>query len=507
MRITGPLLLALLLIPSLTLECPGQLGRFARYADLQYRVSVSPVVVADLNSDRYPDVFEAINTHGPNCVTGGLGWWGPGIAFGQGDGSFVRSCVPRPPAFTGFYHPSFFRAVGDVDNDGDLDFVLGQGMQSAFGQRPKMLFRNDSTGQFSWDSSAFVSTESGESFGVLLADLDRDGDLDLVSWNSGQPNQIFFNNGTGRFTEASSSFMPNLGGDMFHMVAFDKDGDGDLDLAASGYAGAQNHILENDGTGRFFVAQSWPFSSGIRFVPLDADGDGDQDLFLANDQTWAQLFINIGAGTFVDASTQITPRVAGIAAAGDIDGDGDTDLVGPGSSLHPGFLLNNGQGFFTEVTQQVLEPGSAIGFPVSIQLVDIDLDGDLDVHVVFNSVQFTSTVLLNHWRQFRGSGLAQRTLPYALQIFGQQNHRFFTFVGLRMPVVVIPGLGYWALDPAALIPLPVVVLPPSGSQALNIPIPDNAGLVGHTFWFQGIDSHPTAPVFATVGLSRMLIAQ
>ena len=132
-------------------------------------------------------------------------------------------------------------ALGDVDDDGDLDAVITNGFFRTT-SHPAMIFINDGMGQFS-DSGQRLSTVTNA--GVDLGDLDGDGDLDLLLTDYMQPCQVWLNDGAGRFTDSGFRF----GNDQFyrHVHLSDLDGDGDMDifLATFGQYQGPNEIWFN----------------------------------------------------------------------------------------------------------------------------------------------------------------------------------------------------------------------------------------------------------------------
>jgi hypothetical protein len=175
----------------------------------------------------------------------------------------------------------------------------------------------------------------------------------------------------------------------------DFDGDGDLDLYAADRAGA-NRLLRNRGAGEAQRFEYFPYPNGTVDVRrtvgacwFDADGDGDLDLFLANqsgdsDALWrndGERFVDVAPALGMD-QTQRWLSEGGVGCApGDYDDDGDLDLyVGTyGRNLLYRNDTENGRPRFVEVAQAagVAEPHSVVGAAWG----DVDNDGDLDLFV------------------------------------------------------------------------------------------------------------------------------
>jgi len=231
-------------------------------------------------------------------------------------------------------------AATDLNDDGFADLFIPDGIESK-------LFRNRQDGTF--EDITDVSGLGGLS-GVqvaIAADYDNDGDRDFFIARSFQPDQLFRNDGGG-FVDvtATAGFDSDCCTTVAAWADYDLDGDLDLylgryldpreDFPESFYAanGKPNQLYRNDGPGRGFTNVTEEAGVGHGRLCLgvafgDYDGDGDPDIYVANDYGRNALFQNRGDGTFEDVGVAAGTLAYGAgmnATFGDYDNDGLLDI-------------------------------------------------------------------------------------------------------------------------------------------------------------------------------------
>ncbi len=268
-------------------------------------------------------------------------------------------------------------ALADVDGDGDLDLIAANGMPDGeIGGATNKVWLNDGTGTFSDSGQGFGPYDTG---GIAVADLDDDGDLDFVAAREGssEANAVWLNDGSGTFE--SDQF---LGDNSTNDVALaDVDGDDDPDLLAgnnSGIGGSRNVLWLNDGTGTFTESdQTFSLTNTYDVAFADLDGDGAPDIVdgVRADASGNEVWMNDGDGTFTNTQNFGGNAYTVVIAVGDLDDDGDPDLVEGKSTFgaggRPNRVWTNDNGTFTN-TGQTLGNGETFGLSVA------DTDGDLD---------------------------------------------------------------------------------------------------------------------------------
>ena len=260
--------------------------------------------------------------------------------------------------------------AADLDGDGDADVL-----SASWGDDKIAWYENLGDGSFS--EQRVLTTDADWARWVMTADLDGDGDLDVLSASHNDDKVAWHENlGDGRFStplHIATDFANSR-----RLDAADLDGDGDIDIAASG---AELGWFENLGD-----ANSWSRHTistalegrGWNVKAVDLDGDGDADVVNTSDATnrvfWHR---NDGQGGFSDEiliTTEVEKPVG--IETGDLDGDGDLDVLS--ASLDDdkvAWYENLGDGTFAD--QRVITDRADLANAVHV--ADLDGDGDLDV--------------------------------------------------------------------------------------------------------------------------------
>lgn len=268
----------------------------------------------------------------------------------------------------------------DANGDGRLDLATASRTSGLSGQ----IYLNDGAGGFLRSDAGEFSADRWPVQDMIALDIENDGDMDLVIglYGQGPAHVLYINDGAGRFTRAYAGALTAAQGDTFSLAALDVDGDGDQDVAASGLNGstAAHRVYLNDGQGFFTVGDGGAFGAGSvvfrDLLPVDLDRDGDADLVATADGAGA-IFLNDGQGRFVQVAA---PAFASLrsqrVAAFDADGDNDLDLLVSTVVGRFNLLLNDGS------TQFTAAPASNLDGVVGVTawtLLDANRDGRPDI--------------------------------------------------------------------------------------------------------------------------------
>ncbi len=265
-------------------------------------------------------------------------------------------------------------ALADLNKDGKLDLI--EGIRGARNQ----IHLGVGDGTFS--SSSDIGTETDATEGVAVADIDGDGNLDVLVANDGQKDRLYRGNGDGSFAAAediSSSAGPSFA---LKVADFNRDGRLDVVVARNGF---NSVAYMNDGVSPFFDSpgnSSIMASSAYAVAVADFTGDGVVDIALGDDAQEDVLVVNpFGPVPFnpIDATDVQTGggQNNGMLVA-DVNGDKLPDAVRLVNNALIG-NLNNGNAFPNDPLDADVTLRTLSLTPTSLALGDIDDDGILDV--------------------------------------------------------------------------------------------------------------------------------
>ncbi|MFO0960628.1 MAG: FG-GAP-like repeat-containing protein [Isosphaeraceae bacterium] len=374
------------------------------------------VTVGDFDNDGHPDLFLTR-------------WRAYQLLRNRGDGTFEDAT--EAAGLGGDRDWPTSAAFADLDNDGDLDLYVAHYlawdsdnpmlcrrkpkpneadlperhydycMPHPFPALPDHLFRNDGGRFVDVTAEAGIVDPDGRGLGVVAADADGDGLLDLFVANDTTANYLWHNLGGMKFEEIgfASGVACNAGGTFQAGMgtAFgDLDGDGLPDLLVTNFYGESTSFFRNLGGGMFAdqtngigLAVPSRFLLGFGLVLFDANNDGRLDLATANghvvddrpDFPWempALLVIGGGpGGKLIDVSRQAgdpwqVVRMGRALASCDLDNDGRPDLLLAGQNEPLAYFHNQTRdtGRFVTLQLEGAGPGSnrdAIGASVTIE--------------------------------------------------------------------------------------------------------------------------------------------
>ena len=229
-------------------------------------------------------------------------------------------------------------AVGDVNNDGNDDIFVG----GAFGQKGQLYLQRNLK---KFNRSKFTTEAEFEDTCAKFVDIDNDKDLDLIVGSGGNFKgartgvRVYVNDGKGNFGDYK--ILARANANISSIAPYDFDGDGDIDLfvtslSVPGIYGIdpENILLENDSNGNFINSTNAK-AAGTKFVGMtsdaiwkDIDGDNKKDLILVGEWMSPKIFKN--TGTHLEEFSTNLSEYSGMyntVEGKDLDNDGDVDLI------------------------------------------------------------------------------------------------------------------------------------------------------------------------------------
>jgi FG-GAP-like repeat/FG-GAP repeat len=326
------------------------------------------IAAVDVNGDGHPDLLE------PNNISHDLP-----VLLGDGTGGYAAA--PGSPVATGGTTPVAV-AVADFNGDGKPDAATANTSSNDVS-----VLLGDGLGGFSAAPGSPVPSGGVRPDGVVAADFDADGKLDLAVANANTADiTVVLGDGTGRFTAASGSPFPAGGARPRSLAVADLNGDSKPDLLTPNADSNDLSILLGDGSGGFAPALGSPFATGgagpEALAVGDLDFDGRPDVVVAH-ETSSDVSVLLGDGAGGVTPADGSPFSSGGSAAvevtiGDLNSDSRPDLaIGNLFSGNVTLALGDGAGGFFGATTG--SPLAGMSFAVAIQ--DLDSDGKPDVAV------------------------------------------------------------------------------------------------------------------------------
>ena len=267
---------------------------------------------------------------------------------------------------------SYSGRLADVDRDGDLDVVISNDAPDA-----KLIYLNDGKGKFSVGSS--YGRPDWPTRNATVADVDGDSYPDIVAANRGDSasaNYICFNK-RGRFDADCVAFSREPA---TTIAAADFNGDGAVDLAVPHRDGGQSRVYLAGPRGWFSpsrVVAFGPPNAGIRMSEAaDMNGDGVLDLVAIDERTGTAVYFGQRAGGFssgvIVSDGKPTPYALAVA---DVNGDGKPDVIVGNVEAQPVVHFNDGSGR----TFHSVAFGDAKGVVYGFAIADVNRDGLADI--------------------------------------------------------------------------------------------------------------------------------
>jgi hypothetical protein len=275
--------------------------------------------------------------------------------------------------------------AADIDGDGDLDVI------SAAESDDKVAWYENLDGLGDFSPQNIINQNLNAAVDVFAADLDGDGDNDVLVASKGHTQQegkvVWFinNDGQGSFL-TQPQIISELTLGAVSVFATDLDGDNDLDVLSASFDDNKVAWYKNDGLGNFGTQQiitNTAYSTRDVFA-ADLDGDNDMDVLTVSTGTdkviWFENLDGLGNFSIEQVINSNTNGPLSVYAA-DLDGDGDLDVISNSPADNKVFWYENLDGQGTSFDSEKIISQNLI-FPFDVYAADLDNDGDMDVLAV-----------------------------------------------------------------------------------------------------------------------------
>lgn len=315
----------------------------------------------------------------------------------------------------------------DIDNDGDEDLLVLNNTRT-----PNRFYRNDN-GTLVLDNTKSFTQEVSYYHGGAFADYDNDNKVDIFMCNyfPTKYNELHKNTSNGSFVKEVADAIPLEANSSLGPTWADYDKDGLIDLFVPNGIGSKNSLFHNDGNGSFSKKNNIINQEGGKSVGScwgDIDNDGDLDLFVTNSNSTNNfLYKNLGNGNFEKVNNSIVNQGGSShgCSFADIDNDGDLDLFVTNDRIRKFLYLNDGTGNFTENKDEAITYNFGLSFGHAWS--DYDHDGDLDLAVATHSNQknhiFTNNGNSNNWIEINLKSSVSNGSAIGAKIFVETDNK------------------------------------------------------------------------------------